>query len=238
MAELNTWQLEKVENKLKQVGLGHAVLEGELLDHLCCAIEQSLVSGLSFENAMTQAFAAFGEDEMKNLDVETISITNQNSLVMKKMLISLAAGMILVFVTVMSLSADPPSIAPLSGNWKISSGFGMRIHPFLKENRMHSGIDLPGKIGTPVLATGSGVVEQVEYSPETYGYHVKIRHDDHFQTLYAQMTENIEVKVGQKVEIGTIIGHVGNSGKSTAPHLHYEVLKDGVHVDPENYMGL
>ena len=83
---------------------------------------------------------------------------------------------------------EPPSISPVEGALRITSNFGMRMHPILKEKRMHKGIDIAGPIGTPILATSDGIVEIAEYH-EGYGNYIVIRHDDHFQTLYGQMTE-------------------------------------------------
>lgn len=238
MPELSIQELQEVEQKLQEAGLSYDVLEAEMLDHICCSIEQDLASGTRFSEAMQSAFDAFGEDELKKLETETISIINQNSITMKKMLISLAAGMFLVVTTLLSFNVDPPSRSPLKGDTQIASSFGMRMHPILKEKRMHKGCDFKAPLGTEIFATSDGVVEKVNYSPEGYGYHVVIRHDTHYKSLYGQMTADVRVEKGQVVKAGELIGFVGSSGKSTGPHLHYEVIKDGEHVDPEPYLGL
>ncbi|MBR9920000.1 MAG: M23 family metallopeptidase [Bacteroidetes bacterium] len=238
MPELSAEQVDQVQAKLHQVGLEFRPLEDEFLDHLCCAIEQNMGAGMTFAEAEKSAFAAFGEDEMKKLESETISIINKNSNSMKNMLVSLAAGLLLVLVTFISLKAEPPYLSPVPGDFKISSGFGWRVHPIFKEKKMHKGIDIPAPLGTDIVATSAGVVEEAGFSEKGYGYYVLIRHDDHYQSLYGQMTSDLQVEAGQKVKAGELIGYVGSSGRSTAPHLHYEVILDGEHVDPQEYMGM
>ena len=98
----------------------------------------------------------------------------------------------------------------------------------------HDGVDFGMPVGTPILASADGVIEEVQISNKGYGNKVNIRHDDSFNSVYAQLSE-ILVKEGQEVKQGEIIAYSGNSGASTAPHLHYEVWKDGEQVNPENY---
>ena len=102
---------------------------------------------------------------------------------------------------------------------------------------MHNGIDLAAEEGTPVKATADGVVEKTEEWPEGYGKYIVVVHDDVYTTLYAQLSE-MKVKVGEKVKQGDVIGLVGSSGLSTAPHLHYEVRKNGNPVDPADYFDI
>lgn len=129
---------------------------------------------------------------------------------------------------------DPPSIKPLEGNFKINSGFGKRMHPFLKKRKFHSGIDFKAPIGTPVLATADGEVVVSKTNKNGYGKHIIIQHDEEFKTLYSHLSK-LKVKVGEKIKKGDVIGLVGNTGTSVASHLHYEVIKDGKKVDPEKY---
>jgi len=131
--------------------------------------------------------------------------------------------------------ASMPSIMPVSNRdlKQTASGWGMRIHPIYKIPRFHYGMDFTAVTGTDVFATGIGVVKSA--SRETgYGNAVLIDHGFGFETLYAHMSK-INVKVGQKVNRGDVIGFVGSTGTSTAPHLHYEVTKNGVKVNPQNY---
>jgi murein DD-endopeptidase MepM/ murein hydrolase activator NlpD len=128
---------------------------------------------------------------------------------------------------------DPPSAVPLNEKYKISSGFGMRMHPVLKVKKRHFGVDLVAPMGTAVHATADGEVIKVSYH-KGYGNHIVIKHDDVYESLYAQLSET-KVEVGQKVKKGDIIGAVGSSGMSTAPHLHYEVIENGSRVDPKSF---
>jgi murein DD-endopeptidase MepM/ murein hydrolase activator NlpD len=99
---------------------------------------------------------------------------------------------------------------------------------------MHTGLDFASPYGTPIQATGEGLVVNAEYSQSGYGQHVVIDHGYGYQTLYGHMSK-VEVKTGQKVKKGQVIGRVGNSGTSTAPHCHYEVIFKGIKVNPIQY---
>jgi len=135
--------------------------------------------------------------------------------------------------------ASIPSIKPvnpgkLARNVKVLSGFGMRIHPIQKIRKMHYGIDFTAAKGTPIVATGDGVVERVQNAKGGYGKNVTINHGYQYKTLYAHMNV-MNVKVGQKVKKGEVIGEVGNTGSSTAPHCHYEVFHKGKKINPIHY---
>jgi murein DD-endopeptidase MepM/ murein hydrolase activator NlpD len=129
-----------------------------------------------------------------------------------------------------------PAIQPISNKelTRLASGFGMRIHPIYKVKKMHTGIDFTAPRGTPIYSTGDGIVEEVRIEFGGYGRQVVINHGFGYKTLYAHM-EEFNVKAGDKVKRGDCIGYVGNSGLSTAPHLHYEVIKDGKRVNPVHY---
>ena len=126
-----------------------------------------------------------------------------------------------------------PAIRPLKGVKTISSGFGGRYHPILKTIRMHTGVDLSAPKGTPVYATADGVVSR-EKGGSGYGIVVIINHGYSYQSLYAHLSKKV-VKPGQKVKRGQLIGYVGNTGLSFGTHLHYEVIKNGVKVNPVHY---
>lgn len=115
----------------------------------------------------------------------------------------------------------------------ISSGFGMRRHPISGYNRLHKGIDFAARSGTPIYAAGDGVIE-VRAREGGYGNYIKITHSGGYQTAYAHMSAYASQKKGDIVKQGDIIGYVGSSGRSTGPHLHYEVLKDGKHINPRD----
>jgi len=110
----------------------------------------------------------------------------------------------------------------------------MRIHPVHKTPKMHKGLDFTASTNTPIYATGAGIVERVEKRKTGYGHNIIINHGYGFKTLYGHMS-TMMVKKGDKVTKGQEIGRVGNTGTSTAPHLHYEVHLNGKAVDPINY---
>ena len=132
--------------------------------------------------------------------------------------------------------ASIPAIQPVANKdlKRMTSGYGYRIHPIYKTRKMHYGMDFSAKVGTEIYATGDGVVSKVKRSKRGYGNYVKINHGFGYETLYAHMSKYI-VKKGQKVKRGEVIGYVGNTGISTAPHLHYEVRKDNKKINPVNF---
>lgn len=134
------------------------------------------------------------------------------------------------------LYASIPAIQPVSNKQLIAlaSGFGLRTHPIYKVRKMHAGIDFAASIGTPIYATADGKVVTVDVKFSGYGKLVEIDHGFGYKTRYAHM-HDFAVRAGQKVRRGDLIGYVGNTGVSTAPHLHYEVLINGTQVDPVHY---
>jgi murein DD-endopeptidase MepM/ murein hydrolase activator NlpD len=135
-----------------------------------------------------------------------------------------------------ALLASMPAIQPVSNNElrRLASGFGYRMHPIYKVRKMHTGTDFSLPTGTPVYATGDGEVVYTKTKFSGYGKHIKIKHGFGYLTLYAHLSEFL-VKPGQKVKRGQVIGYSGNTGGSTAPHLHYEVIKDNKKVNPVNF---
>ena len=134
------------------------------------------------------------------------------------------------------LFAAIPAIQPISNKQLIAlaSGFGQRIHPVYKVKKMHSGIDFAAEIGTPIYATADGKVTKVDVKFSGYGKMIEIDHGFGYASRYAHMHE-FNVRTGQNIKRGDLIGYVGNTGLSTAPHLHYEVLINGQQVDPVHY---
>lgn len=129
-----------------------------------------------------------------------------------------------------------PSIQPVR-NTELKrpiGGFGWRIDPIYHTRMMHAGVDFTADRGTEVYATGDGVVVQVQSRRWGYGLNIIIDHGFGYKTLYAHLSK-FEVKEGQKVKRGELIGLIGSTGKSTGPHLHYEVIKDGVKVNPVGF---
>ncbi len=134
------------------------------------------------------------------------------------------------------LFAAIPAIQPVANKELIglASGFGMRIHPVYKVKKMHTGVDFAAAIGTPIYATADGIVDQLEVNFSGYGKSLGIDHGFGYRTRYAHM-HGFTVRQGQRVKRGELIGYVGDTGLSTAPHLHYEVFINGQHVNPIHY---
>ncbi len=134
------------------------------------------------------------------------------------------------------LFAAIPAIQPVSNKEliRLSSGFGMRFHPIYKVKKMHPGIDFSAPIGTPIYATADGVVDVLSISFSGYGKTIEIDHGFGYRSRYAHM-HGFAVSKNQKVKRGELIGYVGNTGLSTAPHLHYEVFINNRHVNPVHY---
>ncbi len=128
-----------------------------------------------------------------------------------------------------------PAIQPVQNEdlSRVASGYGMRVHPILKYRKMHNGMDFTAPTGTPIYATGDGKVTKVGLG-SGYGKMVIIEHGFGYKTYYAHMSK-YEARVGQNVKRGEIIGYVGNTGLSSGPHLHYEVWKNGVVLNPVNF---
>lgn len=126
-----------------------------------------------------------------------------------------------------------PSRMPLEGA-SLTSGFGMRTHPVLGGRRAHAGIDLAAPTGTPVYATADGVVSRADWY-SSYGLYISVEHGASMQTRYAHLSR-LAVAAGDNVKKGDLIGYVGSTGRSTGPHLHYEVRVDGLAVNPIPYM--
>ncbi len=129
-----------------------------------------------------------------------------------------------------------PAIQPVSNKnlKRLSSYYGYRTDPIYKVKKFHEGIDFSAPIGTPIYSTGDGVVKEIKKSRRGYGNRILIDHGYGYQTFYAHV-HKFKVRKGQKIERGQVIATVGNTGKSTAPHLHYEVRKDGKAVNPIYY---
>jgi murein DD-endopeptidase MepM/ murein hydrolase activator NlpD len=122
---------------------------------------------------------------------------------------------------------------PISADLEMRSGFGMRYHPIMRYAKMHTGVDWAGPIGTPIVAAGSGVVLKASWDSGGYGRRVEIQHANGYVTTYNHMSGFARgVVEGVRVRQGQVIGYLGNTGLSTGPHLHYEVMVNGHFVDP------
>lgn len=129
-----------------------------------------------------------------------------------------------------------PSIMPLSNKdlTRTASGYGWRIHPLYKISKFHFGMDFTAPLGTEIYATGNGTVKEVVTAQRGFGKSVLIDHGFGYTSLYAHLS-NFNVRIGQKVQRGDVIGFVGSTGTSVTNHLHYEIKLNGSNVDPVNY---
>ncbi|MBQ0788323.1 MAG: M23 family metallopeptidase [Oceanihabitans sp.] len=134
------------------------------------------------------------------------------------------------------LLAAIPAIQPVRNEdlTRMASGYGMRTDPFTKARKMHWGMDFTAPRGTPIYAAGDGVVERADSNAAGYGNHIRINHGYGYVSLYAHMYK-YNVRKNQKVNRGDLIGFVGSTGRSEAPHVHYEVFKDGQRINPINF---
>ena len=131
------------------------------------------------------------------------------------------------------LLVSTPAIQPVSNKdlTRVASGFGYRIDPIYKTVKLHAGLDFAAPQGTPIYATANGTVTVAGNTGNGYGNHVVINHGYGYETLYGHMVK-VKARVGQQIKRGEVIGYVGSTGKSTGPHCHYEVHKNGQKIDP------
>ncbi|WP_108805168.1 M23 family metallopeptidase [Aquimarina sp. Aq107] len=129
-----------------------------------------------------------------------------------------------------------PAIQPIQNSdlKRMASGYGWRSDPFTKARKFHYGMDFSAATGTPIYASGNGTVTRADANSSGYGRHIRIDHGFNYVSLYAHLSK-YNVKKGQKVKRGDVIGYVGSTGRSVAPHLHYEIFKDGERINPRNF---
>lgn len=170
-------------------------------------------------------------DLMKNMHAKVDKLSRQAVLQSKSY--DQIAGMV---KNQQQMITSIPSIQPVANRdlTRVASGFGMRIDPVYKISKFHAGMDFTAAVGTEVYVTGNGRVETVNYSYGGYGNEIVINHGYGYKTRYAHLSR-FKVRPGQVVKRGDLIGYVGNTGKSTGPHLHYEVIKNGTAVNPVYY---
>lgn len=134
------------------------------------------------------------------------------------------------------LQTSMPAIMPISNKSlkATASGWGFRMHPIYKIRQFHYGMDFTAPVGTKIYATGDGVVKDIQTISSGYGKFIVINHGFGYETLYGHLSR-FNVKIGDEVKRGTVIGFVGNTGTSTGPHVHYEVHKNGKPVNPQYY---
>ena len=248
MNVLTETQVRRVAALLHGAGVRNSQARAELLDHCCCLVESRLADGVSFDEALQQLRTDFPPTEIRAIDVHLSTLQNQK--LMKRILfiaLMLLAGLgihraysfvHLSETPIVAASGQPcrDTLPPATGYYplpehtEITSGFGYRLHPVKRVRRFHRGIDFRAPVGTPVYATAAGTVT-LPAADGPYGIQVLLRHADDYRTRYAHLG-TLEVEAGQRVEAGTRLGTVGLTGASTAPHLHYELLRGEQAVDP------
>ncbi len=262
--QLNEQQILFLEFLIEKKGIRHEMTQAELLDHLISNIEQKMEQSILFHDALDQAIAEFGADNFTIIQNQQDYFSRQNfKRRMKRAIIILLfilSGLLVVFAQpslfqeqqeyvkmeekevippqeifeAKLVNQEPPDAYPVLGDYPIVSSFGKRFHPVYKKAKFHKGIDIKAPTGTHVIATSDGIIIKAEQT-DNYGMHIIIQHDKTYKSLYAHLSQ-MDVKVGEKVSKGQKIGEVGSTGRSTTPHLHYEVIKKGEKVNPEEYI--
>jgi len=172
---------------------------------------------------------SMGDDEMATSIAQSMSFL-ANRMTYEKRSYDEIAKMV---ANKQQLLACTPAIQPVSNKdlTRIASGYGYRIDPIYKTTKFHAGLDFTAPQGTPIYATANGTVVTAGFTDGGYGNHVVINHGYGYETLYGHMYK-VKVRPGQSIKRGDVIGWVGSTGKSTGPHCHYEVHKNGTPVDP------
>ncbi|MGB1241935.1 MAG: M23 family metallopeptidase [Chitinophagales bacterium] len=233
---LSDKQIDWIAKDLRQRGLTYHLLKAELLDHVCCAMEAKVGEEGVFEEAYEEVIAGFGEEGISQTQYEILHLLTHKKRIMRR-LIALTASVFMAIVVFFSFNMhaqSAPSMNPLGEDTKVTSHFGMRMHPFSKKQVFHKGIDLKAVEGTPIYATADGEVKAVIESEKGHGNHIVLQHGTEFQTVYANLSK-FAVDKGTIVKKGQLIAYSGNTGASTAPHLHYEVLQNEEHVNPADF---
>lgn len=174
--------------------------------------------------------SAQGDDDFRNLFNGWKSMENGHLVIAPA---ATAPAAISAAPTFRPAKVSIPSRNPLDGA-ALTSGFGMRTHPVLGGRRGHKGVDLAMPTGTPIYATADGMISKAEWF-SSYGLYIALEHGGNIQTRYGHLSR-LNVAAGQQVRKGDLIGYVGSTGRSTGPHLHYEVRIGGLAVNPVPYM--
>ncbi len=227
--------IDHIRLLLRNAGLPEGDTQEEMLDHYLSEIESLAAQNGDVEAAHLLTFERIQSIDFSNFKKERIW---SPYLLLSFLIIALFSIPILlkepipeVMPPLLETEAVVPEGWPLQGDViPIASNFGMRMHPVFKQLKLHQGIDIRARIGTPVVATGNAVVRETGFSKNT-GNYIVLEHNHRYSTRYYHLSE-ISIHPAEIVSKGTIIGKVGNTGLSTAPHLHYEIIDEGDHVDP------
>ena len=256
VALLNTPYFETPKDKLQAREIENMRIRYEILNHKMDQVEDVLENIAERDNNLYRAYfntspipdeqrkAGFGgvnrykELEGYNNSDIIVSTSKRLDIIAKELVVQSKS-----LEEIANLAKDKekllaaiPAIQPVKNEdlRRLASGYGYRSDPFTKIRKFHAGMDFSAKTGTPIYATGDGVVRRADNRASGYGNHIVIKHGYGYETLYAHLSK-YKARVGQKVKRGDIIGYVGSTGRSEAPHLHYEVHKNGQPVNPINF---
>lgn len=248
MIVLNELQTNKIADYLSKSKL-NTEIKDELLDHLCCEVEQLMQDGYSFDQSYARTIRQWPTKNLSAIN-KRIQFTTKTKPMLYR--ITALAALVASFFLLVPLAPaptvdvacveieqesaltdfDPPTASPLKGVTlaDVTSHFGMRIHPITKQKVLHKGVDFRAKAGTAVMATADGEVVFAGLNGK-HGIQVVINHDEGYSTIYNHLQSH-QVEVGQNVVLGQTIAKVGTTGMSTGPHLHYEVRKNNLPINP------
>lgn len=233
-------QYKWIAKALKENGIKNKALLQEMVDHYASMHEQHINSKSADDQPNKNEIKNFILAQIKNDDLKELNseINAIHKPTKKIICMSTLLFLCLLFFSNSFFVSDsePPSQWPLEQKHSVSSEFGMRIHPIKKKKVMHKGIDIVAKKGTPVLASASGKIIETDYN-ELLGHFIVIQHDAIYSSRYHHLSERTH-QLGEQVSKGDVIGKVGSTGLSTAPHLHFEVIKNKRKVDPSDYLRL
>jgi murein DD-endopeptidase MepM/ murein hydrolase activator NlpD len=223
---------KKINSHLKGCGLRNRSLRTELTDHFMCSYENHMEESGDIDDALAKVFKEINTNDLVSMNRSYFILNLKNNVYMNLLCFSFSA--VLVFFGLGNMiDQDPPSLFPVE-HGEVVAEFGERIHPITMQSKMHFGVDIKAKLGTEVLAPEYAVVKETGYTQKK-GNYIVLAHDNVYETRFFHL-QKIIVDVDQKIEKGAIIGTVGSTGASTAPHLHYEVLKNGKRVNPNQYL--
>lgn len=234
MMILSEYEIDIVVEVIELQGIKHKGFKEELTDHICCFIEEQMDEGFRFEESLKLCLATFQPGEMSKIEKKIINQSKNKHVLMKNIMLFSILLLLISSTFIFGQGPNTPSLRPVGEEYRISSHFGFQTHPINFKKRHHDGLDISAPIGTPVLATANGKVLIATQDDNKFGKYIKIEHQENLQTFYAHLSE-INVKKGQIIEKGQVIGKVGNTGLSTGPHLHYEIIRDGKKVDPKDF---
>ena len=223
---------KELNERLFWSGLFFSAIRREMVDHYMSMYEDILEGDSSPEEAKNTVFQSIDKHRLKSLNRDYLFINHKHSIYMGSLIFALSSFFMLFNQQTSSLF-DPPSISPIERG-EIVSAFGMRVHPASKTEKMHFGIDIKAPMGAEVVAPEDAVVLEVGYTTKK-GNYIVLKHDDIYETRFFHL-QLIDVEEGQEVKKGKPIAKVGNTGLSSLPHLHYEVLKNGKQVNPAAFL--